>query len=414
MSPKTQSKYQSMEQVTEIEDLLLNYHLRLQSTPLDFHRYIYDSIDWSDRLVGIKGPKGVGKTTMMLQYIRSHFANPDDSLYVSLDNLWFQSHSLQDFVKYYYIHGGRHLFLDEVHYYPQWQTLFKNIYDTYPDLQIVYTGSSMLRLKSGEGDLSRRLLDYTMAGLSFREYLEYEGVASLPVMKLDELLRHHVSVAMDTKAKIPSIQPLFEQYLHHGYYPFYKVARTGFESRLQRVVNQVLEVDYPAIDEVTVSTIRKAKRMLMVLAEHVPQMPKMNALYAQLETDRVQGLKMLDALERAGLLALLTDKVKSLKVLSRPEKIFLNNTNLMYALGSKTNIGTIRETFFFNQVSQVCDVHYPAKGDFLVDDRYLFEVGGSGKTFEQIKDIENSFLAVDETEIGSRNRIPLWMFGLLY
>lgn len=403
-----------MEQVTEIEDLLLNYHLRLQSTPLDFHRYIYDSIDWTDRLVGIKGPKGVGKTTMMLQYIRSHFANPDDALYVSLDNLWFQSHSLQDFVKYYYIHGGRHLFLDEVHYYPQWQTLFKNIYDTYPDLQIVYIGSSMLRLKSGEGDLSRRLLDYTMAGLSFREYLEYEGVASLPVMKLDELLRHHVSVAMDTKAKIPSIQPLFEQYLHHGYYPFYKVARTGFESRLQRVVNQVLEVDYPAIDEVTVSTIRKAKRMLMVLAEHVPQMPKMNALYAQLETDRVQGLKMLDALERAGLLALLTDKVKSLKVLSRPEKIFLNNTNLMYALGSKTNIGTIRETFFFNQVSQVCDVHYPAKGDFLVDDRYLFEVGGSGKTFEQIKDIENSFLAVDETEIGSRNRIPLWMFGLLY
>lgn len=403
-----------MEQVTEIEDLLLNYHLRLQSTPLDFHRYIYDSIDWTDRLVGIKGPKGVGKTTMMLQYIRSHFANPDDALYVSLDNLWFQSHSLQDFVKYYYIHGGRHLFLDEVHYYPQWQTLFKNIYDTYPDLQIVYIGSSMLRLKSCEGDLSRRLLDYTMAGLSFREYLEYEGVASLPVMKLDELLRHHVSVAMDTKAKIPSIQPLFEQYLHHGYYPFYKVAQTGFESRLQRVVNQVLEVDYPAIDEVTVSTIRKAKRMLMVLAEHVPQMPKMNALYAQLETDRVQGLKMLDALERAGLLALLTDKVKSLKVLSRPEKIFLNNTNLMYALGSKTNIGTIRETFFFNQVSQVCDVHYPAKGDFLVDDRYLFEVGGSGKTFEQIKDIENSFLAVDETEIGSRNRIPLWMFGLLY
>ncbi len=403
-----------MEQVTEIEDLLLNYHLRLQSTPLDFHRYIYDSIDWTDRLVGIKGPKGVGKTTMMLQYIRSHFANPDDALYVSLDNLWFQSHSLQDFVKYYYIHGGRHLFLDEVHYYPQWQTLFKNIYDTYPDLQIVYTGSSMLRLKSGEGDLSRRLLDYTMAGLSFREYLEYEGVASLPVMKLDELLRHHVSVAMDTKAKIPSIQPLFEQYLHHGYYPFYKVARTGFESRLQRVVNQVLEVDYPAIDEVTVSTIRKAKRMLMVLAEHVPQMPKMNALYAQLETDRVQGLKMLDALERAGLLALLTDKVKSLKMLSRPEKIFLNNTNLIYALGSKTNIGTIRETFFFNQVGQVCDVHYPAKGDFLVDNRYLFEVGGSGKTFEQIKDIENSFLAVDETEIGSRNRIPLWMFGLLY
>jgi hypothetical protein len=351
---------------------------------------------------------------MMLQYIKEHYTNPDDAMYVSLDNLWFQSHSLQDFVKYYYIHGGRHLFMDEVHHYLHWQTLIKNFYDTYPDLQIIYTGSSMLRLKSGEGDLSRRLLDYEIAGLSFREFLAYEGVAQLPVLTLEELLKNHVQIAMQVKGMIPSIQPLFEQYLHHGYYPFYKVAKTGFENRLQKVVNHVLEVDYPAVDEVTISTIRKAKRMLMVLAEHVPQMPTMNALYAQLETDRVQGLKMLYALERGGLLALLTDKVKSLKVLARPEKIFLNNPNLMYALGNKTNIGTIRETFFFNQVSQVYDVHYPAKGDFLVESKYLFEVGGSDKTFNQIKDIENSFLAVDDTEIGHGNRIPLWMFGLLY
>lgn len=403
-----------MEAITGIEDLLLQYHLRLQSTPMDFHRYIYNSIDWEDRLIGIKGPKGVGKTTMMLQYIKEHFSNPDDAMYVSLDNLWFENHSLQDFVKYYYIHGGRHLFLDEVHYYPHWQTLLKNFYDTYPDLQIVYTGSSMLRLKSKEGDLFRRLLDYEIAGLSFREFLQYEGVADLPCVSFEDLLQNHVNIAMKVKGIIPSIQPLFEQYLHHGYYPFYKVAKTGFESRLQRVVQHILDVDYPAVEDVTISTIRKAKRMLMVLAEHVPQMPTMNVLYAQLETDRVQGLKMLYALERGGLLALLTDKVKSLKVLSRPEKIFLNNSNLMYALGNKTDIGTIRETFFFNQVGQVCDVHYPAKGDFLVDGKYLFEVGGSNKTFDQIKDVENSFLAVDETEIGHGNRIPLWMFGLLY
>ena len=403
-----------MEPVTEIEDLQLHYHLRLQSTTSDFHRYIYDSIDWEDRLVGIKGPKGVGKTTMILQYIKEHYANPDDAMYVSLDNLWFENHSLQDFVKYYYIHGGRHLFLDEVHYYPHWQTLIKNFYDTYPDLQIVYTGSSMLRLKSEEGDLSRRLLDYEIAGLSFREFLKYEGVVDFPSVSLEEILKNHVQMAMDIKGKIPSIQPLFEQYLHHGYYPFYKVAKTGFENRLQRVVHHVLDVDYPAVEEVTISTIRKAKKMLMVLAENVPQMPTMNTLYAQLETDRVQGLKMLYALERGGLLALLTDKAKSLKVLCRPEKIFLDNPNLMYALGKKTNIGTIRETFFFNQVSQVYDVHYPAKGDFLVEDKYLFEVGGNNKTFDQIKDIENSFLAVDETEIGHGNRIPLWLFGFLY
>ena len=398
-----------MEQITDIQELVLAYHLLLQNTSTSFHRYLYNDIDWEERLVGVKGPKGVGKTTMLLQHIKEVFHNPDEALYVSLDNLWFTNHSLKDLVQYYYVHGGRHLFLDEVHYYPHWQTLLKNFYDTYPDLHVVYTGSSMLQLSGAEGDLSRRLLDYTMTGLSFREFLEYEGVSTVEKLSLEELLKNHVRIAYDIKARISSIQPLFEQYLHYGYYPFYKDVRTGFENRLR-----VLDVDYPMVDDVTVSTIRKAKKMLMILAESVPQIPIMNTLYSQLETDRIQGLKILYALERAGLLQLLTDDAKSLKVLSRPEKIFLNNPNLMYALGDKTNIGTIRETFFFNQVAQVCNVSYPANGDFLVDKKYLFEVGGAGKSFEQIKDIENSFLAVDNTEIGYRNRIPLWMFGLLY
>ena len=403
-----------MEQITDIQELVLAYHLLLQNTSTSFHRYLYNDIDWEERLVGVKGPKGVGKTTMLLQHIEEVFHNPDEALYVSLDNLWFTNHSLKDLVQYYYVHGGRHLFLDEVHYYPHWQTLLKNFYDTYPDLHVVYTGSSMLQLSGAEGDLSRRLLDYTMTGLSFREFLEYEGVSTVEKLSLEELLKNHVRIAYDIKARISSIQPLFEQYLHYGYYPFYKDVRTGFENRLRHVVNHVLDVDYPMVDDVTVSTIRKAKKMLMILAESVPQIPIMNTLYSQLETDRIQGLKILYALERAGLLQLLTDDAKSLKVLSRPEKIFLNNPNLMYALGDKTNIGTIRETFFFNQVAQVCNVSYPANGDFLVDKKYLFEVGGAGKSFEQIKDIENSFLAVDNTEIGYRNRIPLWMFGLLY
>ena len=403
-----------MEQITDIQELVLAYHLLLQNTSTSFHRYLYNDIDWEERLVGVKGPKGVGKTTMLLQHIKEVFHNPDEALYVSLDNLWFTNHSLKDLVQYYYVHGGRHLFLDEVHYYPHWQTLLKNFYDTYPDLHVVYIGSSMLQLSGAEGDLSRRLLDYTMTGLSFREFLEYEGVSTVEKLSLEELLKNHVRIAYDIKARISSIQPLFEQYLHYGYYPFYKDVRTGFENRLRHVVNHVLDVDYPMVDDVTVSTIRKAKKMLMILSESVPQIPTMNTLYSQLETDRIQGLKILYALERAGLLQLLTDDAKSLKVLSRPEKIFLNNPNLMYALGDKTNIGTIRETFFFNQVAQVCNVSYPANGDFLVDKKYLFEVGGAGKSFEQIKDIENSFLAVDNTEIGYRNRIPLWMFGLLY
>lgn len=405
---------QQMEQIDDIQELVYAYHLLLQNTSTSFHRYLIDEVEWEERLVGIKGPKGVGKTTLLLQHIKERFANPDDALYVSLDNLWFTNHSLQDLARFYYIHGGRYLFLDEVHYYPHWQTMLKNFYDTYPDLHIVYTGSSMLQLDNAEGDLSRRLLDYDMAGLSFREFLEYEGVAKLEKHTLEELLKNHVGIAFDIKARIPSIQPLFEQYLHHGYYPFFKNVRVGFENRLQHVVNHVLDVDYPTVDGVTVSTIRKAKKMLMILAGHVPQMPTMNTLYAELETDRIQGLKMLYALERAGLLQLLTDDAKSLKVLSRPEKIFLDNPNLMYALSDKVNIGTVRETFFFNQVRQVGRVNYPAKGDFLVDKKYLFEIGGDGKKFDQIKDVENSFLAVDNTETGHRNRIPLWMFGLLY
>ena len=403
-----------MEAVTEIEDLLLHYHLRLQSTPMDFHRYNYDSIDWTDRLVGIKGPKGVGKTTMMLQYIKEHYTNPDDAMYVSLDNLWFKTYSLKELTDWFYAQGGRYLFLDEVHYYPHWQTAIKNLIDEYGDLHIVFTGSSMLQLEAGEGDLSRRLIDYHLPGLSFREYLHFEGIADFPVYSLEDILHRHVQISFEVKEKLGNIQPHFNAYLQHGYYPFFKAVQSGYEIRLQHVVNQVLERDYPLIDDVTIATIEKTKKMLMVLAQSVPQMPTMSKLYGQLETDRNQGLKMLYALSRADLLKLLTDKAKNLKTLSRPEKIFLHNTNLMYALGSNIEIGTVRETFFLNQVSEVASVCYPAKGDFMVNDKYLFEVGGASKTFEQIKDVPNSFLAIDNTETGYKNRIPLWLFGFLY
>lgn len=398
----------------DVQMLMQIYHNRLAFVDGSFHRYLFNEIDWRDRLIGIKGQRGVGKTTLMLQHIKESFENPDDAFYVSLDDFWFASHRLEELVSYLYAQGVRYLFVDEVHHYDSWQTILKNLYDGYPDLHIAYTGSSMLLLETAQGDLSRRLIDYTLPGLSFREFLSYEGVADIPAVSWDDLLTRHVQIAMSVKEKIPSIMPLFDAYLRHGYYPFYKEVSRGFELRLQHVASRVLEMDYPKIDDVSVSTINKTRKMLMVLAEHVPQVPTMSKLYGQLETDRNQGLKMLYALQRAGLIALLTDNTKSLKTLARPEKILIDNTNLMYALGAKTEIGTIRETFFFNQVRQVLPVVYPAKGDFLVDGRYLFEVGGMGKTFEQIKDEPDSFLAVDDTEIGHKNRIPLWMFGLLY
>lgn len=397
-----------------LDEILRIYNRRLQGTPEGFKRYLIDKIDWRDNLIAIKGAKGTGKTTMLLQHIKESFTDKDKALYLSLDNLWFETHSINDLVEYHYTHGGTHLFLDEVHYYSKWKTLIKNINDDYPGLHVVYTGSSMLKIDSGVADLSRRQLPYTLHGMSFREYLLYEGLAEMEPISLDLLLRDHRRIAEDILSNGMKILPAFGEYLRYGYYPFYKSVYSGFEIRLQQVVNHVLENDYPIIEGVEQSTIRKTKRMFMILAEQVPQTPNMSNLYNELETDRNQGLKMLYALEKAGLLALLSDKPKHIDKLSRPEKIFMDNSNLMYAYAMAPNIGTVRETFFLSQLAVDHSVTYPAKGDFLVDGKYLFEVGGRKKSFEQIKDAADSYLAVDDTEIGHHNRIPLWMFGLLY
>lgn len=397
-----------------LDEILRIYNRRLQGTPEGFKRYLIDKIDWRDNLIAIKGAKGTGKTTMLLQHIKESFTDKDKALYLSLDNLWFETHSINDLIEYHYTHGGTHLFLDEVHYYPKWKTLIKNINDDYPGLHVVYTGSSMLKIDSGVADLSRRQLPYTLHGMSFREYLLYEGLAEMEPISLDLLLRDHRRIAEDILSNGMKILPAFGEYLRYGYYPFYKSVYSGFEIRLQQVVNHVLENDYPIIEGVEQSTIRKAKKMFMILAEQVPQTPNMSNLYNELETDRNQGLKMLYALEKAGLLALLSDKPKHIDKLSRPEKIFMDNSNLMYAYAMAPNIGTVRETFFLSQLAVDHSVTYPAKGDFLVDGKYLFEVGGRKKSFEQIKDVADSYLAVDDTEIGHHNRIPLWMFGLLY
>jgi len=399
----------------QINYLIQIFQRKLAATPMSFFRYLYPLIDWNDTLIGIKGPKGCGKSTLLLQHIKETFKGKEleKALYVSLDNLWFSTHDVIDVVDYHYTHGGTHLFIDEIHYYKHWQTLLKNISDDYPGLYVAYTGSSMLQMESSEGDLSRRLTMYEMRGLSFREFLEYEGGLQLPVITLETLLTDHVSIAMDVCSKTKILEQ-FKKYLEVGYYPFYKAVHHGYYQRLQNVANQVIEVDYPNIDDITISTIRKTKKLLMLLAERVPQLPKMNELYKELETDRNQGLKMLYALQRGGLLLLLSDHTKSLDNLSRPDKIYINNPTMMYALSPQIDTGTLRETFFMNQLSQGHEVRYPKAGDFLVDRKYLFEVGGKGKTFDQIKDVPDSYLAVDNLEIGYKNRIPLWMFGLLY
>lgn len=378
-----------------------------------FSRYLMSDINWNDRLIGIKGARGVGKTTLLLQHIRRSFQSLDSVLYVSMDSLWFETHSLQDLVEYHYTHGGTHIFMDEIHYLPHWQTVVKNLYDDYPNLYIVYTGSCMLQIAAREGDLSRRQRVYTLHGLSFREFLLLEGVHAGSAITLEDVLQKHQSIAMDICGK-QQILPLFAQYLEHGYYPFYLQQESGFDSRLQSVVRQVIEGDLPMTEYTSFATIQKVKKMMQILAERVPYIPKMAELYRELDTTRDSGLKMLHWLERADLIALYTSEPKSMRALGKPDKIYLENTNLMYALTPHIDRGTLRETFFHNQLKQTQEVLLPKHGDFEVNRTYIFEVGGKNKTFEQIKDLPNSFLAVDDIEIGIRNRIPLWMFGMMY
>ncbi|MCD8202983.1 MAG: AAA family ATPase [Prevotella sp.] len=397
-----------------MQPLLNAYHRKLAATKLDFKRYLYGQINWDVRLLGIKGARGVGKTTMLLQYIKDNFANVDDAFYVSLDNLWFQNHDVVELVEFLYTHGINHLFLDEVHKYGNWTTLIKNLYDNYPDLNIVYTGSAMLSIDNSKTDLSRRQTLYTLHGLSFREYLEYEGIIHLPPITLEELLKEHTSYAMDVVSKIKVLK-FFGQYLDSGYYPYYKEAGNDYSMRISEVAQLVIDSDIPAVEEaMTYATRQKIKKLLMVVAENVPLELNISKLSASLGATRDSTLKMLYLLDKAGLLNLLTDKAKDYKHLTGPKKIYLNNTNLMKALGSTISKGTQRETFFANQVGTVATLTMPKQGDFLVERKYLFEVGGAWKTFDQIADVPDSYLAIDDVEIGNGNRIPLWLFGCLY
>ena len=387
----------------------------VHETSMAFHRQLLSAVNWASRLICIKGAKGTGKTTLLLQHIRDAFGEVDDKcLFISLDNIWFAAHDVIDLVDWHWKHGGTHLFLDEVHRLKSWQTIVKNIYDSYPSLNIVYTGSSMLQLESKGGDLSRRRVPYTLPCLSFREYLKFEGVLDFKPCSLVDILGNHRAFASEIVGNVRILEH-FGRYLKHGCYPFYKEGVAEFDIRLAETVNQILEIDYPTIDDVSVATIVKAKKMLMVLAESVPQTPRMAQLYRELETDRNQGLKILKALARAGLLQLLLSQKVSLKDMSRPDKIFLDNVNLMHALVREVDPGCARETFFLNQLrSAGFEVTYPTQGDFLVDGKWLFEVGGKGKKFGQIADIPDSFVAADDMEVGIGSKIPLWLFGFLY
>ena len=386
---------------------------RIRMTDCAFHRYLYSQIDWTARVVALNGPKGVGKTTMFLQYLKEHREVAEHSLYVSLDDIWVDAFELYDLVKYHVQNGGTSVYIDEVHYLKDWSRLVKNLYDSFKSLRIAYTGSSILQMKRGTGDLSRRQIEYALAGLSFREFLNLEGKGNFDPVRLEELLRDHVRIAEKVVSKV-RVLPLFRRYLVSGYYPFYREDTAHYGRKLVQVVNQVLERDLPMVEDITPDTIRKARRMLTILAASTPQTPNITELSRNLGMDRKQGIKILYLLQRAGLTGLLAEDADALKYLGAPSKIFCDNGNLMQALVARPDTGTMREAFFNNQLSVAHVTTYPKKGDFLVDGKHLFEIGGAKKTFAQIRDEPDSYLAVDGVEVGRGNRIPLWLFGFLY
>lgn len=397
----------------DLQTMHAKYLRKVAAVDMTFRRYLYDKINWDVRMIGIKGARGVGKTTLLLQRIRLAFADPNEAFYVSLDDFWFQSHTLDELAQWLNSRGVTHLFLDEVHKYPKWSQTLKNLYDDYPEMRVVYTGSSMLEIDHSKADLSRRQTLYTLNVLSFREYLEFEGALQMPALTLDEVLKSHVVKAMEISNEIKVLR-YFEDYLRRGCYPFYKESGDDFLLRLDETAKVVMEMDLPAVEEVTYPTIQKAKALLMIIAKNVPFEPNIQTLVNELETTRDLCLKLLYALDRAGLLLLLTNKPKSYKHLVKPKKIYLGNTNLMHAFSPSAEVGTRRETFFLNQVGAVAEVVMPQKGDFKVNGNRLFEVGGESKTFDQIANIPESYLVIDDIETGFGNRIPLWMFGMLY
>ena len=400
-------------ELSDLRPIVDFYRSKLAQVTFDFKRYLYHQINWDSRVIGIKGERGVGKTTMLLQRIKEKYANPNDAFYMSLDHYWFKTHTLQDLVTFLYNHGVTEMYIDEVHKYQGWSSILKNLVDQYADLRIVYTGSSLLEIDNSKVDMSRRQTPYTLKGMSFREYLEYEGILKMNAVSLESLLSNHVSIAMSIISQTKVLKE-FNKYLEHGMYPFYKDAGADFLTRLKEVVNTVIESDLPAVEKITYETIEKCKKLFMIIAEKVPLQPNVERLAVSLSTTRDTLLSIIYKLDRAEVLELLTVELKSYKKLVNPAKIYLGNTNLMYAFTPKIEVGTLRETFFIDQLSAVSTVQMPSNGDFLVGGKYLFEIGGPSKDFEQIAGIPDSYVGADEIETGYGAIIPLWMFGLLY
>lgn len=389
-----------------MEKLYELFYRKLKNIPVEFLRYKYNQIKWESRAFGLVGPRGVGKSTMLLQYIKQNL-DTKDTLYVSADNLYFAEHKLVDLADRFVKMGGKHLFIDEIHKYEGWSRELKQIYDSYDDLQLVISGSSILDIYKGMADLSRRMPIYEMQGLSFREYLRLFHGIDVPVYSMEDILTH--------KAVINGIEhplPLFHDYLKRGYYPFGRDAE--FEIELMQVINQTMEIDIPMHIKANVSVGRKLKSLIMVVSKSVPFKPVMQKLADVTGISRNDIPDYLIYMERAGMISQLRNATGGLRGLGKVEKLYLDNTNLIYALAPEhADIGNVRETFFMNQTRVCNDVRRSDISDFEIDNK-VFEIGGRKKGQKQIENASDGYIVKDDIESGYANVIPLWAFGLNY
>lgn len=388
------------------ESLYAYMRLQLELTCSEFHRYLYNDVNWNARMIAITGARGVGKSTMVLQYLKTQISDCK-VLYISADHTFFTTHTLVEVADDFSKEAGSLLVIDEVHKYPDWSRELKQIYDTHQDMKVIFTGSSVLDIIDGVADLSRRVLHYTMYGLSFREYLGLFHHISVPKYSLEDIL--------DGKAHIEGMLhplPAFREYLSEGYYPF--AIEGDFPLRMQNVITKTIESDIAQYAGLRATTAKKLKKMLAVISGLAPYKPNADNLALEIGISRNSVQDYLSLLERAQLIGQLRDDTGGIRGLGKVEKVYIDNPSLMRVLsGGKTDVGNMRETFFYNQMRVKNDVISSRQSDFKIE-KYTFEVGGRKKGKKQIEDIPDSFIVKDDIEFAQGNVIPLWAFGLNY
>ncbi len=394
-----------------MERLIKLSQRKTKAVRTEFKRFLYAEVDWSQPLVIIKGHRGAGKTTFLLQRAKELKENV---IYLSLDDIYFETYRLVELIDTLYAKGYRYFFLDEVHRYKNWSKDLKNSYDNYHDIKIVTTGSSILEVNKGQADLSRRAVTYYLPGLSFREFLELAHQQKFSQINLFDITQKHHEISADYHDRA-SIDTTFNEYLQYGYYPFFKEGINLYGQKLMETTNLVLDVDIAPFEDLSYATVRNMKKLLYIISQSAPFTPNITKISERLSVPRNSILKILDLLAHARIISLLKRETKGMSYLQKPEKIYLQNTNLAWLLSeNRPNTGNLRETFFFNQIEVIHSVTSSRFGDFTIDDAFTFEIGGPSKTREQIRGIPNAYIVADGIKGGSGTKIPLWLFGFLY